>query len=92
MSQRLGSLTLGGREGPVFLGKDLIEHKNYSEETARIIDEEIKKIIDEAYSKAEAIVKENAVKLKTLSSALLEKEILEADEVQKILQVKQKDK
>jgi cell division protease FtsH len=92
MSPRLGSLALGRREGPVFLGKDLIEHKNYSEETSRMIDEEIKKIIDDAYGRAEGIIKENAKKLKNLSAALLEKEILEADEVRKILGCEKQDK
>ncbi|MBN2120180.1 MAG: ATP-dependent zinc metalloprotease FtsH [Candidatus Omnitrophica bacterium] len=85
MSKRLGSLTLGKRDGPVFLGKDLIDQKDYSEETARIIDEELKRIIDEAYSKSENIVKDNLGKLKLLAAALLEKEILDAEEVKKIL-------
>jgi len=85
MSKRLGNLTLGKKEGPVFLGRDLVEHKDYSDETARIIDEEIKRIVDEAYGRAEGIISDNLEKLKKLSSILLEKEILDAGEVKKIL-------
>ncbi|MFC1514426.1 ATP-dependent zinc metalloprotease FtsH [Candidatus Omnitrophota bacterium] len=92
MSKKLGSVALGRSDGPVFLGKDMLEHKNYSEATAQIIDEEIKRILDEAYVKAEAIIKENFEKLKLLSVALLEKEILEADDVRTILGMAQEVK
>lgn len=85
MSPKLGHLSLGKKEGPVFLGRDLVQHKDYSEETARIIDQEIKKIIDKAYKEADKIIKDNLETLKKLSSVLLEKEILEAQEVKKIL-------
>ncbi len=84
MSERLGNITLGRREGPVFLGRDLLEEKNYSEETARIIDEEVKKIIDQAYKKAKDLLADNADKLKSLSDALVEKEVLDGEEVKKI--------
>ncbi|MDD4954713.1 MAG: AAA family ATPase, partial [Candidatus Omnitrophica bacterium] len=84
MSDRLGNITLGRREGPVFLGRDLLEEKNYSEETARIIDEEVKKVIDSSYAKAKELIMHNIDKLKALSNALLEKEVLDGEEVKKI--------
>lgn len=85
MSEKLGNITLGRREGLVFLGRDILEEKNYSEETARLIDEEVKRIVDEAYSKANTLLQENLDKLKILSNVLLEKEILDGEEVRQIL-------
>ncbi len=91
MSEKLGNITLGRREGLIFLGRDIMEEKNYSEETARFIDEEIKKIVDEGYLKAKCLLSENVDKLKILSSALLEKEVLGAEEVKKMLGIEKKD-
>jgi len=91
MSEKLGHVTLGRREGLIFLGRDIMEEKNYSEETARLIDEEVKKIVDEAYTKAKTILHENLDKLKTLSDALLEKEVLDGEEVKKMLSIEKKD-
>jgi cell division protease FtsH len=85
MSERLRNVTLGKREGLVFLGKDLVEERNYSDTTAHTIDEEIQKIIDEAYNRARKILEENKGKLNLLSSALLEKEVLDGEEVKKIV-------
>ncbi len=85
MSERLRNLTLGRREGLVFLGKDLVEERNYSDTTAHIIDEEIQKIINEAYARASKILQENKNKLDSLASALLEKEVLDGEEVKKIV-------
>ena len=85
MSDRLGNVTLGKREGLVFLGRDLMEERNYSEETARVIDEEVKKIVDSCYSKAKVLLKANMDKLKTLSVALLEKEVLDGEELKRML-------
>jgi cell division protease FtsH len=84
MSDRLGNITLGRREGPVFLGRDLLEEKNYSEETARVIDEEVKKVIDESYARAKELIAKNIDKLKALSDALLNKEVLDGEEAKKI--------
>ncbi|MCD6583481.1 MAG: cell division protein FtsH, partial [Candidatus Omnitrophica bacterium] len=85
MSSKLGHLTLGKKEGPVFLGRDLIEHKDYSDETARLIDQEVKKIVDEAYDKAKRIIGEHLDKLKLLATKLLEKEVLDSQEVKEIV-------
>lgn len=84
MSDRLGNVTLGRREGPVFLGRDILEEKNYSEETARVIDEEVKKVIDTAYLRAKELITQNIERLKALSNALLEKEVLDGEEVRKV--------
>jgi len=85
MSDRLGNRTLGKSRGPVFLGRDLVEEKDYSEETARIIDEEVKRIIDECYQRAEKIVQDNSSSLKKLAATLLEKEVLDVQEVKQII-------
>jgi len=92
MSKRLGNVVLGKKEGPVFLGRDLVEHKNYSDETARLIDEEIKKIIDYTYQRTKEILEKNIDKLKLLASKLLEKEVLESDEVREIVGLKEEKK
>ncbi len=91
MSEKLGHVTLGRREGLVFLGRDIMEEKNYSEETARLIDEEVKKIVDDAYTKAKNLLGQNLGKLKTLSAALLEKEVLDGEYVKQMLGIEKKD-
>ncbi len=91
MSDKLGHIVLGHKESLVFLGRDFMEEKSYSEETARIIDEEIKKIIDTAYVKAKVLLQQNIDKLKILSKALLEKEVLNGDEVKQLLGIDKKD-
>jgi cell division protease FtsH len=91
MSEKLGNLTLGRREGLVFLGRDIMEEKNYSEQTARIIDEEVKQIIDFAYDKAIDLLKSSQDKLKLLSNTLLEKEVLSGEEVKKVLGIEKSD-
>ncbi|MBL7081182.1 MAG: ATP-dependent zinc metalloprotease FtsH [Candidatus Omnitrophica bacterium] len=85
MSERLGHMTLGRRQGLVFLGKDLVEERNYSDATAHIIDEEIQKIIDEAFTKAKKLLEENHEKLKHLADALFEKEVLDGAQVKQII-------
>ncbi|MDD5409430.1 MAG: ATP-dependent zinc metalloprotease FtsH [Candidatus Omnitrophica bacterium] len=92
MSEKLGNMTLGRREGLVFLGRDIMEEKNYSEQTARIIDEEVKKITDDAYGKALDLLKANQVKLKLLSDTLLVKEVLSGEEVKQILGIQKSDR
>lgn len=91
MSDKLGNITLGKREGLVFLGRDIVEERNYSEETAHLIDEEVKRIVDEAYTNAKNLLKENLDKLKTLTNALLEKEVLDGEEVKRMLGIEKKN-
>ena len=91
MSKILGHITLGKREGLVFLGRDIVEQRNYSEDTARIIDEEVKKIIEESYAKAKEILRQNNDKLKMLSNALLEKEVLDGEAVKQLTGIVKSD-
>jgi len=88
MSQRLGNLTFGKSHGPVFLGRDLTREKDYSEDTAKLVDDEVKKIVDKCYSRAKDIIEENKDKLKLLANALLDKEVLDAEEVRKTIDLK----
>lgn len=91
MSEKLGNVTLGRREGLVFLGRDIIEEKNYSEETARLIDEEVKDMVNDSYIKAKDLLRDNLDKLKILKGALLEKEVLDGEEVKRLLGIEKKD-
>ena len=91
MSKILGHITLGKREGLVFLGRDIVEQRNYSEDTARIIDEEVKKIIEESYAKAKEILRQNNDKLTMLSNALLEKEVMSGEAVKQLIGIEKKD-
>jgi len=91
MSEKLGNITLGKREGLVFLGRDIMEEKNYSEETARIIDEEVKNIVNLAYIKSKDLLRQNNDKLKTLYNTLLEKEVLDGEEVKRLLAIEKSD-
>ena len=84
MSERIGTLTLGSNQEEVFLGRDLAQGKEYSEETAAIIDEETKKIVDVGYNKAKQILSDNVDKLHKVAGILLEKEKIEADEFEAI--------
>ncbi|MFC1805303.1 ATP-dependent zinc metalloprotease FtsH [Candidatus Omnitrophota bacterium] len=85
MSERLGNITLGKSHGPLFLGRDLVEEKNYSDETAKIIDQEVKAIVDSCYLRAKKLIEENSEKLKLLAKTLFEKEVLTVSEVRKLL-------
>ncbi len=88
MSERLGPLTYGEKQEEIFLGREIGMHRDFSEETAREIDEEVKKIVIEAETRAVNIVKKNLNKLKNIAQALLEKEILTGGEIDKILKIK----
>ena len=82
----LGSRTFGKNQENVFLGRDLNDHaKDYSEDTAKMIDKEISTIINQSYQTALAIVKQNKEKLSKIETILLEKEVLEGAEFEKLL-------
>ncbi len=83
MSERLGNLVFGS-DDEVFLGKDYGHVKNYSEKLAGVIDEEIKRIIDEAYNEVVKILNERMVTVEALAKTLLEKEKIEGAEFEKI--------
>ena len=84
MSKRLGTMTLGSDQQEVFLGRDFAQEKTYSEETAGIIDEEMKRIIDSCYAKAIEILKANEDKLHAVARVLLEKEKITGEEFENI--------
>ena len=84
MSERVGTITLGQNQEEVFLGRDFAQSKEYSEETAGIIDEEVKSIIDFAYQKAQDILREHIDKLHSVAGVLLEKEKIDGEEFDQI--------
>ncbi|HMM22185.1 MAG TPA: ATP-dependent zinc metalloprotease FtsH [Selenomonadales bacterium] len=86
MSETLGPITFGRRQDQqVFLGRDIARDRNYSEEVAYAIDKEVRKIMDDAYTKTEEILKANMDKLHLIAAALLERETLEAHELEQLL-------
>ncbi|GMU94712.1 MULTISPECIES: ATP-dependent zinc metalloprotease FtsH [Ignavibacterium] len=85
MSEKLGPLAYGGKEEEIFLGREIQRHKDYSEKTAQEIDEEVRSIIRNAEQRAENILKENIELLHKLSKELLEREILDGEEIDAII-------
>lgn len=92
MSEKVGPLTVGKTEEEVFIGREFALKKSYSEETAKIIDQEIQRIVLEAEGRAKSILQGNVGKLEQLAKALLEKETLEGDEIDEIIGLKKKKK
>ena len=78
MSKKLGPLMFGEKDELVFLGKEIGEQRNYSEEIARQIDREVRRIIDSAYSRAVSLIEENRTKLVEIAERLLKEETLDA--------------
>jgi cell division protease FtsH len=81
----LGPLSYGRKEEQIFLGREIAQHRDYSEQTAIAIDKEVRRIVEEASGRAEKIIGENLDKLRLIASALLEKEILDREEIDKVL-------
>ena len=86
MSEKVGTVMFGGGEGEVFLGRDFAQTKDYSEETAALIDEEVKRIVQTAYEKAVKILTEHVDKLHAVAGVLMEKEKIEGEEFDRIFQ------
>ncbi len=86
MSDQLGMVEYGEGDSPVFLARDMSKSRNYSEETARIIDSEIKRFIDEAYQTAEKILTDNRDKVELIAKALLEYETLDAEHMRDLIE------
>jgi cell division protease FtsH len=82
----LGPLTFGKREEQIFLGREIAQHRDYSEDTAIRIDQEIKRFITEGYTRAKKILDENREILCRIAENLLEREVLDANEVKMIIQ------
>ncbi len=85
MSEVLGPVSYGEKEGPVFLGKDLVSRKNFSEKVHEIIDNEVRSIVSDSYEQAKKILGEKIDLLDKLAQALIEKEVLGAGEIEEIL-------
>lgn len=91
MSDKLGLVTLGRKQHEVFLGRDIMEDRNYSEEIAYAIDQEVRAIIDNCFEHARTIITENKDSLISITNLLLEKEVLEGDELCELLGYPLKD-
>jgi cell division protease FtsH len=85
MSDRLGPVALGRQNGNVFMGRDIASDRDFSNETAAAIDEEVRNYVDQAYSRAKKVLMENRHILDKLADMLIEKETVEADELQDVL-------
>lgn len=85
MSEKLGPLAYGAKEEELFLGREITRSRNFSEQTAIAIDEEVKKIVTTAMKRAEKILRDNLATLHRLANALLEREILDSEEIDKIM-------
>jgi len=85
MSERMGPMVYGDNEGEVFLGRSVTTHKNVSEATMQQVDAEIRRIIDEQYALAQRLLESNRDKVETMTSALLEWETIDADQVNDIM-------
>jgi cell division protease FtsH len=85
MSDKLGPLSYGTKEEEIFLGREITRHKDYSEKTAQEIDDEIKRIVSDCMVRAQNILADNIDTLHRLSKILLEREILDSEEIDKII-------
>jgi cell division protease FtsH len=86
---RLGPLTFGKKEEQIFLGREIAQHRDFSEETARQIDLEVRRLIDEAYQSAYALINANQDPMHRIAAALLERETIDAEEVKMLIEGKQ---
>ncbi|MFZ1461053.1 MAG: AAA family ATPase, partial [Ignavibacteria bacterium] len=85
MSEKLGPIAYGQKQEEIFLGREISQHRDYSESTQIMIDDEVKKIVQSGMDKAERILNENADKLHKMSEALLEREILDSVEIDMLM-------
>ena len=85
----LGPLTFGKKEEQIFLGRELAQHRDFSEETAREIDSEVRRLVNTGYEKAKSVILENRDAMVRIALALLEREVLDANELKLLLEGKQ---
>jgi cell division protease FtsH len=85
MSDRLGPVALGRSQGGMFLGRDIAAERDFSEDTAAAIDEEVSLLVDEAYRRAKDVLTTNRPVLDELADMLVERETVDADELQELL-------
>lgn len=91
MSEKLGLVKLGHKRQEVFLGRDIGEEKNYSDEVAYSIDQEVKRIIDSCYGRVHHLLVENAEEMTKVAQVLLEKEVIEGKELSILLGMEEKN-
>jgi cell division protease FtsH len=85
MSENLGPLTFGKREEQIFLGREIAQHRDYSELTAQKIDDEVRSIVNNSYNKTSQLIRENLDTLHRMAKALLEKETLDSKAIDQIM-------
>jgi cell division protease FtsH len=85
MSDRVGQVSLGRSQGGMFLGREIAMERDFSEETAALIDEEVRRLVDEAYQRAKQVLTSNRALLDKLAQMLVEKETVDAEELQNLL-------
>jgi cell division protease FtsH len=85
MSKKLGPISFGEREEQIFLGREIQQHQDYSEETAQVIDEEVKRITEACYDRAKEVLEKHIDILHAMAEALLERETLDREEIELLL-------
>jgi cell division protease FtsH len=86
MSEKLGPIAFGDRDEQIFLGREIVQHTDYSEKTAQEIDNEVRRIVDDAYQRARHILEERLDVLHAMAQALLERETLDSEEIKVLLE------
>ncbi len=89
MSEAIGPMNIGDRGEEIFLGREIMERRDVSERTSELVDEEVRKLLDDAYQDASRIMSENLDKLHVLAKALLERETLDSDEIRAVFEGKE---
>jgi cell division protease FtsH len=84
MSNAMGPLTFGKKEEQIFLGREIAQHQDYSEDTALRIDQEVKRFVTDNYDRAQTILTEHKKRLMDLAEALLQRETLDAEQVKRL--------
>ena len=85
MSDKLGPLTFGKKEEQIFLGREISQHRDYSELTAQKIDQEVRDIINNSYAKTSKLIEDNLDTLNRMAKALLERETLDGKDIDQIM-------
>jgi cell division protease FtsH len=85
MSNAMGPLTFGKKEEQIFLGREIAQHQDYSEDTALRIDQEVKRFVTHNYTRAQKLLNEHKQKLLDVADALLARETLDADQVRRLV-------
>jgi cell division protease FtsH len=85
MSDAMGPLTFGKKEEQIFLGREIAQHQDYSEDTAIRIDHEIKRFVQSNYERAKGVLEEHRVSLERIAEELLVREVLDAEQVRRIV-------